>query len=322
MIKVYKILSDLCRVITESSNETYAVDKALFTCLYPFTNRAAKFITILDVVEKYYDNMFQQGWTTDTVQNKVINRTKELITKIENCIDNKMCSAYNRREIDMIEEVDTQPTLPHARLAYMSHNCACYFNFESYRKIRAVSTLEEMAEICDFRTKQLLLKLKVIKIFEGIVNIIIKNLIKADIIYNMTPCELWSPVQCLSIFKSIRAYCSKSYMPEHIYLLDDKATILKEYCEKDKQKRAQLLLDNVYNELGLRYLDKQDVCAVIYLLFEKKDKLGFKTGSLCKFNQFKEKIYEYFRLSPSTYKKNQIIERADEYRNKSCILTI
>ena len=84
----------------------------------------------------------------------------------------------------------------------------------------------------------------------------------------------------------------------------------------------QLLLDNVYNELGLRHLDKQDICAIIYLLFEKRTELGFRTNCLCNFSQFKEKIYEYYRLSPSTYKKNQIIERADRYRNAECISMI
>lgn len=324
MRKALKVLNDLCIVVADYINDTEKVDKALFLCLFPFSNRSSHISTIKQVAEIYYDKMFKQQWTIDTIQNKVINRTKELMTSIENCIDGNVVQAYLgiRNVVVKLDEMEKQNSLSRARLIYDNRGYREHFDFDSYRQIRAVSRLEEMVEVKDFRTKQLLLKYKVVKFLEDIANVILQSLVRADVIYNMNSVEYLNPNQCLETFNSIRVYCSKDFIPEQIYLFDDKAKILKDYCEKNKQRRAQLLLDNVYNDLRLRQLDKQDVCAIIYLLFEKRYELGFKKGVLDKFAQFKEKIYEYYRLTPSTYKKNQIADRADIFRDKECILAI
>ena len=319
MKKSIKILNELCIAVTESINSQEIVDRALFLCLYPFST---KNLSICQVIGLYYDSMFKQQWPQEILQSKIRNRTLELISKIEECISDSMGFAHLPiyRDLELLDKITTE-NLVHARKIYERFDFQHYFDFNSYRRLKAVSTLEEMTEVSDFRTKQFLLRYKVLKTIEEIGNLIIRNLAMADIIFYGSTVKCWTPAQCLKMLNEIRAFCSKNYIPEYA-LYDDKTKILKDYCSEDKLGRAQLLLDNVYNEFGLRRLDKQDICAIIYLLYEKREKLGFGTNSLCKFSQFKEKIYEYYRLSPSTYKRNQIIERADRYRNAECISMI
>ena len=318
MKKTITILNELCVAIAEGINKPEVVDKALFLSLYPFYT---KNLSISQIIERYYDEMFKQQWSTEIVQSKIRNRTLELITNIEGCISDSMKFVYlpKRRGIESLIEIETLNNLALARKTHKDNDFQRYFDFDSYRHLKAVSALEDMAEVSDFKTKQLLLIYKVLKIIEDLINIILKSLVRADIIFYVDPVVFWTPAQCLEVFNDIRTHCSKNYIS---CLFDDKTKILKDYCGKDKHTRAQLLLDNVYNALNLRHRRKQEVCAIVYLLYEKRVELGFRTDCLCKFSQFKKKIYEYYRLSPSTFKRNQIKEIADDFRNEECIVMI
>ena len=310
MEKALKYLTEACKVVADSITDEDEVNSALFYSLYPLehTQGLRKKKSIEDALKVYYEEYYRLPLPPNVIRTKVKKRTKVLLEKIKSLISDSLVDKITYYEWIDIYRLEHEPTLARARCRYSNTNQR--IDFDSYRRLRSVSRLEEMSEVTDFKTKQALLRYNVLKAIEDILNAMLKNLLCVDAIDEFKPILL-APDVCRKTLEKIEAYCMNDFIPEYT-TSKDVQEVLDELSIVSKKDKVKKVLDTIYEYFAFPKMKKKDACAVVYLLFKKRTEVGFRP-TLDNFSKFKNKIYEYYKLQPPTYKICKLSSALAEY---------
>lgn len=308
-----KTLIQACEVVENSLTDEKKVNISLF--YIRFLTPCSKSI------ERMYDNIFQQPIPIDTLQLKVKNVTKTLLKLIEDNVFDKCAHKYNNLEYRQIDKIDRMSSLIVAREHF---NLRSYdtFDFDEYRKIRSVSRIEDLDEI-NLKTKQVLLRYQVINSLDCIADAIANALNRADIISSPRGAKVFpnvNPRNYAEVFKNFWTYCALDYSSYNEYCTN-REELLKQYCPQNCIEKVQKILTDVYESLGIKSISKRDISAVIYVLFEKRRKIGFTRGTPTTFAEFQRVICQYYQIAIPAYKYCKIKDRVSYYTSLPIWLT-
>lgn len=236
-------------VVNSSITDEVKVNEALFKLLFPTRANLDERELISFFVKRNYDKIFEKALGMDTIKLKVRNQTKKLLDFMDNKILPKIYNNYNHAEYLDLEEMNKMPCLPSARLMYFTRRYE-RFDFDSYRKFRSISCLEDLNEIADLKTKQAFLRYKIIKNIDSIIDEILNAFNRADIIDDL-PKTMHGPSKIQKRIDKVREFIALDSFSSNSFSLD-REELLKKYCHSNHDcNKAQYILDGVCESLCL-----------------------------------------------------------------------
>lgn len=295
-------------VVRNHINDEAKVNIALFKCVYPSFYYKKRF-RLEYCMKQYYEEYYKSTLPPEAIRRKIKRRTKELLSKILDFLPKDLFDGITLSEWYELSLLEKAEDIVEARKIYNYQRLAL-IDFDSYRHLRSVSTPAEMQEVTDFKTKQAILRYKLLESIEFILNEMLKNLAYVDAIQEYVPISL-SPRSSKSDIIKIEAYCSDNIVPEY-FISKSKQDIIDELSRANKKAKVSKILDTVYEYMAFPRLNKRDACAIVYILFKNRKEIGF-VADLDNYNKFRNMIFEYYKRPASSYKPCKLQESIDKY---------
>lgn len=296
-------------ILENSITDEEKVNSALFDCLYPSYRNPKKVMTIENALAKYYDEYFSLPLPADVIRRKVKKRTKVLLDMVKGFIPRDLSDRCTFDDWKVFYQLEKARNIMESRRLYNALDQR--IDFESYRKTKSVSMPSEMADVKDLKTKQILLRYKILSHIEFILNEMLKRLDYVDAIVEFQPVVL-RPDNGQEVLTKIESYCANNFIPEYSTSID-RVEILDRISRARDKNKVKKVLDTIYEYMAFPRLKKRDACAIVYILFDRRKDIGF-VSTIENFTQFKEEIYSYYRLKAPTYKFCKLESTIDDYR--------